>query len=92
MWLVPLEIGVAKNATLVGVKVLAADGRGSFAAIVAGMGWVALLARGTKAVVNMPLGNVCGLFHCALTIYALVHIPASYNVLLQPRICSLVRC
>ncbi|KAG0330353.1 hypothetical protein BG000_011726 [Podila horticola] len=50
------HIGVTKNVTLVGVKVLAADGRGSFAAIVAGMDWVALRARGTKAAVNMPLG------------------------------------
>ncbi|KAG0031123.1 hypothetical protein BGZ81_001726 [Podila clonocystis] len=48
--------GVAKNVTLVGVKVLAADGRGSFAAIIAGMDWVVSSARGTKAVVNMSLG------------------------------------
>ncbi|KAG0031060.1 hypothetical protein BGZ82_007151 [Podila clonocystis] len=48
--------GVAKNVTLVGVKVLAADGRGSFAAIIAGMDWVASSARGTKAIVNMSLG------------------------------------
>ncbi|KAG0084264.1 hypothetical protein BGZ93_001319, partial [Podila epicladia] len=49
--------GVAKNVTLVGVKVLAADGRGTFAQIVAGMDWVALRARGTKAVVNVSLGG-----------------------------------
>ncbi|KAG0343948.1 hypothetical protein BG005_002095 [Podila minutissima] len=49
--------GAAKNVTLVGAKVLAADGRGTFAEIVAGMDWVALPARGTKAVVNVSLGG-----------------------------------
>ncbi|KAF9322961.1 hypothetical protein BG006_001917 [Podila minutissima] len=52
--------GAAKNVTLVGVKVLAADGRATFAEIVAGMDWVALRAHGAKAVVNVALGMVCG--------------------------------
>ncbi|KAF9382965.1 hypothetical protein BGX21_001678 [Mortierella sp. AD011] len=49
--------GVAKRVNLVGVKVLNAQGQGSFSAIIAGMDWVAQRARGTKAVVNMSLGG-----------------------------------
>ncbi|KAF8941060.1 serine protease [Dissophora ornata] len=49
--------GVAKKVKLVGVKVLNAQGSGSFSGIVAGMDWVAQRAAGTKAVVNMSLGG-----------------------------------
>ncbi|KAF9216168.1 hypothetical protein BGZ59_010758 [Podila verticillata] len=49
--------GVAKNVQLVGVKVLNAQGSGSFSGIIAGMDWVVSRARGTKAVVNMSLGG-----------------------------------
>ncbi|KAF9331827.1 hypothetical protein BG006_005289 [Podila minutissima] len=49
--------GVAKNVKLVGVKVLNAQGSGSFSGIIAGMDWVTSRARGTKAVVNMSLGG-----------------------------------
>ncbi|KAF9923314.1 hypothetical protein BGZ65_008959 [Modicella reniformis] len=51
------RFGVAKNVRLVGVKVLDAQGSGSFSGIIAGMDWVAQRARGTKAVVNMSLGG-----------------------------------
>ncbi|KAG0328534.1 hypothetical protein BG000_000429 [Podila horticola] len=51
------SFGVAKNVRLVGVKVLARDGQGSFSGIIAGMDWVAQRARGSKAVVNMSLGG-----------------------------------
>ncbi|KAF9386071.1 hypothetical protein CPB97_004157 [Podila verticillata] len=49
--------GVAKNVQLVGVKVLNAQGSGSFSGIIAGMDWVVSRASGTKAVVNMSLGG-----------------------------------
>ncbi|CAO3568982.1 unnamed protein product [Mortierella alpina] len=49
--------GVAKRVNLVGVKVLDAQGSGSFSGIIAGMDWVSQRARGTKAVVNMSLGG-----------------------------------
>lgn len=49
--------GVAKKVKLVGVKVLNAQGQGSFSGIIAGMDWVAQRAQGTKAVVNMSLGG-----------------------------------
>jgi len=51
------SFGVAKNVRLVGVKVLARNGQGSFSGIIAGMDWVAQRARGSKAVVNMSLGK-----------------------------------
>ncbi|KAF9324086.1 hypothetical protein BG006_000878 [Podila minutissima] len=51
------NFGVAKNVRLVGVKVLARNGQGSYSGIIAGMDWVAKRARGTKAVVNMSLGG-----------------------------------
>ncbi|KAG0364431.1 Secreted subtilisin-like serine protease sub11 [Gamsiella multidivaricata] len=49
--------GVAKKVKLVGVKVLNAQGSGSYSGIVAGMDWVAQRAAGSKAVVNMSLGG-----------------------------------
>ncbi|KAG0233254.1 subtilisin-like serine protease [Actinomortierella wolfii] len=50
--------GVAKKVSLVGVKVLDAEGSGSTSGVVAGMDWVAENAKnGTKAVVNMSLGG-----------------------------------
>ena len=49
--------GVAKKVTLVGVKVLNAQGQGLNSAIVAAMDWVAKNNRGKKAVVNMSLGG-----------------------------------
>ncbi|KAI9240521.1 MAG: peptidase S8/S53 domain-containing protein, partial [Podila humilis] len=49
--------GVAKKVRLVGVKVLARNGQGSYSGIIAGMDWVAQRARGSKAVVNMSLGG-----------------------------------
>ncbi|KAG0222558.1 alkaline serine protease [Mortierella sp. GBAus27b] len=51
------RFGVAKRVSLVGVKVLNAQGSGAFSGIVSGMDWVAQRARGTKAVVNMSLGG-----------------------------------
>ncbi|KAF9986866.1 hypothetical protein BGZ75_001320 [Mortierella antarctica] len=51
------RFGVAKRVNLVGVKVLDAQGSGSFSGIIAGMDWVSQRARGTKAVVNMSLGG-----------------------------------
>ncbi|KAF9347731.1 hypothetical protein BGX34_002918 [Mortierella sp. NVP85] len=51
------KYGVAKQARIVGVKVLNAQGSGSFSGIIAGMDWVAQRGRGTKAVVNMSLGG-----------------------------------
>ncbi|KAF9431536.1 hypothetical protein BGZ76_000187 [Entomortierella beljakovae] len=49
--------GVAKNVTLVGVKVLDAEGSGSTSGVVAGMDWVAEKAKAGKSVVNMSLGG-----------------------------------
>ncbi|WP_374927885.1 S8 family serine peptidase [Kytococcus sedentarius] len=48
--------GVAKKTTLVPVRVLGCDGRGSSAGIVAGMDWVAQNATGAS-VANMSLGG-----------------------------------
>ena len=50
--------GVPKKVKLVRVKVLNAQGSGSYSDIVAGMDWVARHAAGTKAVVNMSLGKM----------------------------------
>ncbi|KAG0091054.1 hypothetical protein BGZ92_001620, partial [Podila epicladia] len=49
--------GVAKKVQLVGVKVLAADGRGSTSGIVAALDWVISVNKGKRAVVNMSLGG-----------------------------------
>jgi subtilisin family serine protease len=60
--------GVAKNVRLVGVKVLNAQGSGSFSGIIAGMDWVAQHAARTKAVVNMSLGKIL----CSFTLIAAI--------------------
>ncbi|KAF9087671.1 hypothetical protein BGX27_002883, partial [Mortierella sp. AM989] len=49
--------GVAKKVTIVGVKVLDAEGSGSTSGVVAGMDWVAKNAKAGKSVVNMSLGG-----------------------------------
>jgi subtilisin family serine protease len=49
--------GVAKKVSLVGVKVLNAQGSGSTSGVVAGMDWVAANGVAGKAVVNMSLGG-----------------------------------
>ncbi|HMP98589.1 MAG TPA: S8 family serine peptidase [Cyclobacteriaceae bacterium] len=48
--------GVAKNVTLVGVRVLDCNGSGSFSGIIAGMDWVVANASG-PSVANMSLGG-----------------------------------
>lgn len=48
--------GVAKNATIVGIKVLDADGAGSNSAVISGISWVAKNAGGT-GVLSMSLGG-----------------------------------
>ncbi|UJP63781.1 S8 family peptidase [Mongoliitalea daihaiensis] len=48
--------GVAKNVTLVGVRVLDCRGSGSFSGVIAGMDWVAAQANG-PTVANMSLGG-----------------------------------
>jgi subtilisin family serine protease len=48
--------GVAKNVTLVGVRVLDCNGSGSFSGVIAGMDWVAANASG-PSVANMSLGG-----------------------------------
>ncbi|MCH7233005.1 S8 family peptidase [Glycomyces sp. L485] len=48
------EYGVAKETTLVPVRVLGCDGRGSYAGIIAGIDWVAANASG-PSVANMSL-------------------------------------
>lgn len=50
--------GIAKNVTLVAVRVLDCNGSGSWSGVVAGMDWVAAAhAAGTPAVANMSLGG-----------------------------------
>ncbi|KAF9364723.1 hypothetical protein BGX34_000617 [Mortierella sp. NVP85] len=49
--------GVAKKVSLVGVKVLDAEGSGSTSGVVGGMDWVAANATPGKSVVNMSLGG-----------------------------------
>ncbi|KAI1297109.1 hypothetical protein EDD11_007233 [Mortierella claussenii] len=51
------KYGVAKKVSIVGVKVLDADGSGSTSGVVAGMDWVAQRAVAGKSVVNMSLGG-----------------------------------
>lgn len=48
--------GVAKNTTLVGVRVLDCNGSGSWSGVIAGMDWVAAQANG-PSVANMSLGG-----------------------------------
>jgi subtilisin family serine protease len=49
--------GVAKKVSIVGVKVLDAQGSGATSGVVAGMDWVAQHATPGKSVVNMSLGG-----------------------------------
>ena len=49
--------GVAKGVTIVAVRVLGCDGKGTWADIVAGINWVTLNAIGKPAIVNMSLGG-----------------------------------
>ncbi|KAG0249681.1 hypothetical protein BG011_009037, partial [Mortierella polycephala] len=49
--------GVAKKVSIVGVKVLDAQGSGATSGVVAGMDWVAKNAKAGKSVVNMSLGG-----------------------------------
>ena len=49
--------GVAKSATIIGVKVLGADGSGSNAGVLKGLEFVAKDAVGKRAVMNMSLGG-----------------------------------
>ncbi|KAF9305782.1 hypothetical protein BGZ74_008861 [Mortierella antarctica] len=51
------KYGVAKKVSLVGVKVLDAEGSGATSGVVAGMDWVAKNAVAGKSVVNMSLGG-----------------------------------
>jgi subtilisin family serine protease len=51
------KYGVAKKVSIVGVKVLDAQGSGSTSGVVAGMDWVASRAVAGKSVVNMSLGG-----------------------------------
>ncbi|KAF9577773.1 hypothetical protein BGW38_006793, partial [Lunasporangiospora selenospora] len=51
------QYGVAKKVSVVGVKVLDAQGSGSTSGVVAGMDWVAQNATPGKSVVNMSLGG-----------------------------------
>lgn len=50
------EYGVAKNTTLVAVRVLDCNGSGTFSGVIAGMDWVAQNATG-PSVANMSLGG-----------------------------------
>ncbi|KAF9103419.1 hypothetical protein BGX27_010593 [Mortierella sp. AM989] len=52
-----VNYGVAKKVSIVGVKVLDADGSGSTSGVVAGMDWVASNATPGSSVVNMSLGG-----------------------------------
>ena len=49
--------GLAKAATAVAVRVLGADGSGSYAGVIAGVNFVAKDGKGKKAVANMSLGG-----------------------------------
>ncbi|KAF9939186.1 subtilisin-like serine protease [Mortierella antarctica] len=49
--------GVAKNVALVGIKVLAKNGRGPTSGIVGAIDWVISASRGKRAVINMSLGG-----------------------------------
>ncbi|CAO3572379.1 unnamed protein product [Mortierella alpina] len=49
--------GVAKKASLVGIKVLARNGRGPTSGIISAVDWVITASRGKRAVINMSLGG-----------------------------------
>jgi len=51
--------GIAKNVTLIAVRVLDCNGSGSYSAVIAGIDWVTNdhTTRGTPAVANMSLGG-----------------------------------
>jgi len=51
--------GIAKNVTLIAVRVLDCSGSGSYSAVIAGIDWVTSdhTTRGTPAVANMSLGG-----------------------------------
>jgi subtilisin family serine protease len=49
--------GIAKNATLIAVKVLNSQGSGSVSDIIAGIEWVVAQQRPYGAVINMSLGG-----------------------------------
>jgi subtilisin family serine protease len=49
--------GVAKNVSLVAVKVLDSSGSGTTSGVIAGIQWAASAASGKKAVANMSLGG-----------------------------------
>ncbi|KAG0075274.1 hypothetical protein BGZ92_002985 [Podila epicladia] len=51
------KYGVAKKVSIVGVKVLDAQGSGTLSGVIAGMDWVAARAVPGKSVVNMSLGG-----------------------------------
>jgi len=51
------KFGVAKSATIIGVKVLGADGSGSNAGVLQGLDFVGKDAVGKRAVMNMSLGG-----------------------------------
>ncbi|KAG0033624.1 hypothetical protein BGZ81_007882 [Podila clonocystis] len=51
------KYGVAKKVSIVGVKVLDAQGSGTLSGVIAGMDWVAGRAVPGKSVVNMSLGG-----------------------------------
>ncbi|CAH1797807.1 unnamed protein product [Owenia fusiformis] len=54
-------LGVAQDATIIPVKVLAASGSGSTAGIASALGWIReqYSSRGRKTVINMSLGCTC---------------------------------
>lgn len=51
------EYGVAKQANVVGVRVLGCNGSGTTAGVIAGVNWVAAQANGQPKVANMSLGG-----------------------------------
>ncbi|KAJ3381183.1 hypothetical protein HDU92_005551 [Lobulomyces angularis] len=51
------DYGVAKAAKVVGVKVLGANGSGSYSGVIAGINWVAQQATAGKSVASMSLGG-----------------------------------
>ncbi|KAG0331960.1 hypothetical protein BG004_001443 [Podila humilis] len=51
------KYGVAKKVSIVGVKVLDAQGSGTLSGVVAGMDWVAARAVPGRSIVNMSLGG-----------------------------------
>ncbi|CAH1782446.1 unnamed protein product [Owenia fusiformis] len=55
------KTGVARNATIIPVKVMDAQGLGTSAGIVSGLGWIVqqYRSRGRKAVINMSIGCPC---------------------------------